>query len=434
MAALGFWEAFNQGLETGNKLHAASAKRNMDAELAGVDQGLSPAEVAKAQGAIYTKYGNADKANDLQLRAGQLEGLQMQNEKTHSDLDAASAFKADQDHLFEVTQQARAADARARALLESGDKLGAARVIADFRSNVLQDPRTIDVADDGSVVGYENGKPVGVRSINDPAVLNSLISGIKGSVDDYSTSILQKHLRTPAEVAQFNQQLWQRGMEQDRLGLAKRGVDLQEHTQNWNEGRDERDFKYRGQRDVVEDGFKTAQLNESTRHNKASEGLMARGQNMQQSQFNDKMSFARHQDFFPDVGKPNPSAAGVTAPQKVGDYVIRSNRGVSEMYNPETNEYTPMGVGRAPPVTDTALAYGVRHAYDPKAGWAYVTQDGRAFSSEEEALAAARPKTGSIDWRNPESWGAAAYGLTKSVPVVGPQFGAAGLMLDRNNQ
>lgn len=72
MAALGFWDAFNQGLEVGNKIHAASTQRNMDQELAGV---MDPEQ----QAAVYSKYGQADKANQLKTLAQQnkLMGLQV---------------------------------------------------------------------------------------------------------------------------------------------------------------------------------------------------------------------------------------------------------------------------------------------------------------------------------------------------------------------
>lgn len=230
MAALGFWDAFNQGLEVGNKIHAASAQRNMDQELAGVDGGLQPAEQANARAQVYRKFGRDKEADQVALTATQLQGMQLQNKKIQDDMDAASAFKADQEHLFDVQNKARETDAAARALLAKGDKIGAAKLIADFRTNVIGDARGMSISGDGSVVGFENGEPVGVRSVNDPAVLNSMVNGIRGSVEDYAGSVLQKHFKSPAELAGYMQQMWQRGMEGRRFGLQERELGTRERA------------------------------------------------------------------------------------------------------------------------------------------------------------------------------------------------------------
>ena len=168
---------------------------------------FTPDDIARARmenkANIYSNYGKEDLAETMRTNALARESAGLQIKKMKTDLTADENFKRDQEiFATESSKALQAADA-ANQLLQQGDRVGAARVIADFRTGI-NDNRLMRITEDGRVEGSENGgktwKVAEGFDLNRPGTVEGMLGQLKNTIDERGKSLLGKHVKTTTEL------------------------------------------------------------------------------------------------------------------------------------------------------------------------------------------------------------------------------------------
>lgn len=183
--------------------------------LGGVSQEkpFSPEEVTaarrQAMADVYTAHGLVDKADELRVRGQQAELAGLQLKKAKSDLASDEEFKSDQKKLFDMQSSALSVATKAKGLLESGDREGAARVIAEWRSLNVPGPEQIRINENGVLEGSRDGgktweQASGTKgNVYNPGVVEKMLSDISTSADEHAGLLMRKHAKSVGELSQI---------------------------------------------------------------------------------------------------------------------------------------------------------------------------------------------------------------------------------------
>lgn len=177
------------------------------------DTAFSPEEVANARmerkADIYSNYGREDLAEQMRTNALARQSATLQIKKLQSEVDDAAEFKKDLKLATEMTNSAAGVAGQAKKLLDAGDREGAARILADWRTKNVPDDRMIRLNENGLLEGSQDGGKTWVQASADkgnvynPGVVENMLGEVKSSADEHLNRIMFKHAKSPEALSQM---------------------------------------------------------------------------------------------------------------------------------------------------------------------------------------------------------------------------------------
>lgn len=177
------------------------------------DTAFSPEEVANARmerkADIYSNYGREDLAEQMRTNALARQSAALQIKKLQGEVDDAAEFKKDLKSATEMTNSAAGVAGQAKKLLDAGDREGAARILADWRTNNVPDDKMIRINENGLLEGSKDGGKTWVQASADrgnvynPGVVENMLGEVKSSADEHLTRIMFKHAKNPEALSQM---------------------------------------------------------------------------------------------------------------------------------------------------------------------------------------------------------------------------------------
>ena len=177
------------------------------------DTAFSPEEIANARmerkADIYSNYGREDLAEQMRSNALARQSATLQIKKLQGEVDDAAEFKKDLKLATDMTNSAAGVAGQAKKLLDAGDREGAARIIADWRTKNVPDDRMIRLNENGLLEGSQDGGKTWVQASADkgnvynPGVVENMLGEVKSSADEHLNRIMFKHAKTPEALSQM---------------------------------------------------------------------------------------------------------------------------------------------------------------------------------------------------------------------------------------
>lgn len=219
--------------------------------LGGVSQAkpFTAADVANARmerkADIYSEYGKEDVAEQLRANALARKAAALNIEKLQEEVDDKKAFRADLTKATDMLGSAASVATQAKQLMESGDREGAARLIADWRSKNVPDDRMIRVNENGLLEGSKDGGKTWVQASADkgnvynPGVVENMITGVRDTSKEHLNRLMFKHASSPESLNAMSNAAENLALEREKFaegksqfektyGLSERKVGIEE--------------------------------------------------------------------------------------------------------------------------------------------------------------------------------------------------------------
>lgn len=174
---------------------------------------FSPEDIANARmerkADIYSNYGREDLAEQMRTNALARKSAALQIKKLQSEVDDAAEFKKDMGLATTMMRSAADVAGQAKQLMDSGDREGAARLIADWRSKNVPDDKLIRVNENGLLEGSKDGGKTWVQAagtvgnVYNPKVVENMLSEVTNSADEHLNRIMFKHAKSPEALSQM---------------------------------------------------------------------------------------------------------------------------------------------------------------------------------------------------------------------------------------
>jgi hypothetical protein len=158
---------------------------------------------------IYSNYGHEDLAEQMRTNALARKSAALQIKKLQSEVDDAAEFKKDMGLATTMMRSAADVAGQAKQLMDSGDREGAARLIADWRSKNVPDDKMIRVNENGLLEGSKDGGKTWVQAagavgnVYNPKVVEGMLSEVTNSADEHLNRIMFKHAKSPEALSQM---------------------------------------------------------------------------------------------------------------------------------------------------------------------------------------------------------------------------------------
>ncbi len=136
---------------------------------------------------IYRKYGRDTEADQLESAGLQRKAAQLQINKSELDAKRETEWEKYTETAGKLSSQFAEVDKQVEKMLKAGDTIGAARLIAQFRTDTIPDGRAIIINQDGVLTGIDNDGTTKQSDKNayNPNVVAAMRADLKGSVSDY---------------------------------------------------------------------------------------------------------------------------------------------------------------------------------------------------------------------------------------------------------
>lgn len=181
---------------------------------------------------IYSNYGKEDVAEQLRTNALARKASSLQIKKLQNEVDDADAFRSDLKSATTMLSSAASVATQAKQLLQSGDREGAARLMAEWRTKNVPDDKQIRVNENGLLEGSRDGGKTWVQASADkgnvynPNVVETMLGDISASADEHLNRIMFKHAKSPEALSAMIESTKKLAMQSETIAESKRQFGL----------------------------------------------------------------------------------------------------------------------------------------------------------------------------------------------------------------